>query len=353
MVFAGALAVAAVPTAADDAYAPTVRDTHPDTVYWGDTHVHTYLSGDAFGMGNRTTPDTAYRFAKGEEVVSAGGKRVRLRRPLDFLMVLRPCREPRHPATAHGGRRAVAHHRRWPDLAQVLRRSRSARRGAGCRKPRRLRCPLGGVDGREAGLERGLRGRHGVQAGGLARRHRRGRAPQRSRRVHYLRGIRIQQQSADAAPQRPVCRGSRANAANPAVLQTRQCEPRGSVGLPRRIRSPHGQRRHLDPAQQQLEPRRDVRRHDPRRRPRHRSIRHPARRPGTRRGDHADQRRQRDPSARFARRSLRGFRDLGRQQQGQERHGRRLGWPVPTSARRSSGVWVSMPRSGSIHSNSA
>ena len=87
MVFAGALAVAAVPTAADDAYAPTVRDTHPDTVYWGDTHVHTYLSGDAFGMGNRTTPDTAYRFAKGEEVVSAGGKRVRLRRPLDFLMV--------------------------------------------------------------------------------------------------------------------------------------------------------------------------------------------------------------------------------------------------------------------------
>ena len=87
MVFAGALAVAAVPTAAGDAYAPTVRDTYPDTVYWGDTHVHSYLSGDAFGMGNRTTPDTAYRFAKGEEVVSAGGKRVRLRRPLDFLMV--------------------------------------------------------------------------------------------------------------------------------------------------------------------------------------------------------------------------------------------------------------------------
>ena len=85
--FAGALAVAAVAGAADDAYAPTVRDSFPDTVYWGDTHVHTYLSGDAFGMGNRTTPDTAYRFAKGEAVVSAGGKPVRLRRPLDFLMI--------------------------------------------------------------------------------------------------------------------------------------------------------------------------------------------------------------------------------------------------------------------------
>ena len=80
-------ALVAATTGADDAYSPTIRDTHPDTVYWGDTHVHTYLSGDAFGMGNRTTPDTAYRFAKGEQVVSAGGKPARLRRPLDFLMI--------------------------------------------------------------------------------------------------------------------------------------------------------------------------------------------------------------------------------------------------------------------------
>ena len=72
---------------ADQAYAPTVGDAFPDTVYWGDTHVHTYLSGDAFGMGNRTTPDQAYRFAKGEEVTSTGGERVRLRRPLDFIMI--------------------------------------------------------------------------------------------------------------------------------------------------------------------------------------------------------------------------------------------------------------------------
>ena len=73
--------------AAEGSYASTVRDAYPDTVYWGDTHVHTYLSGDAFGMGTRVTPEDAYRFAKGEEVVSTGGERVRLRRRLDFLMV--------------------------------------------------------------------------------------------------------------------------------------------------------------------------------------------------------------------------------------------------------------------------
>lgn len=83
----GLAAFLAAPGTADDAYSPAVRAAYPDTVYWGDTHVHTYLSSDAFGMGNRTTPEDAYRFARGEEVVSAGGKPVRLRRPLDFLMI--------------------------------------------------------------------------------------------------------------------------------------------------------------------------------------------------------------------------------------------------------------------------
>ena len=79
--------VVASPICADDAYSPSVRAHYPDTVYWGDTHVHTYLSGDAFGMGTRATPDDAYRFAKGETVTATGGERVRLRRPLDFLLV--------------------------------------------------------------------------------------------------------------------------------------------------------------------------------------------------------------------------------------------------------------------------
>ncbi|MAW72710.1 MAG: hypothetical protein CME11_00480 [Gemmatimonadetes bacterium] len=58
-------------------------------VYWGDTHVHTSYSNDAYGFGNVTVdPETAYRFAKGLPVVHPGlGNRVRLDRPLDFLVV--------------------------------------------------------------------------------------------------------------------------------------------------------------------------------------------------------------------------------------------------------------------------
>ena len=60
---------------------------YPQQVYWGDTHVHTSLSHDAFIMGNVLTPDDAYRFAKGKTVRSSSGKKVRLRRTLDFMMV--------------------------------------------------------------------------------------------------------------------------------------------------------------------------------------------------------------------------------------------------------------------------
>ena len=58
-------------------------------VYWGDTHVHTSYSSDAFATGNvNADPDMAYRFARGLPVVHPGlGNRVRLDRPLDFLVV--------------------------------------------------------------------------------------------------------------------------------------------------------------------------------------------------------------------------------------------------------------------------
>ena len=72
---------------AGEPYSPHVGQDYPDNVYWGDTHLHTYLSGDAFGMGARITPDEAYRFAKGETIRATGGGEARLRRPLDFLMV--------------------------------------------------------------------------------------------------------------------------------------------------------------------------------------------------------------------------------------------------------------------------
>ena len=72
---------------AAEPYSPAARLDYPDEVLWGDTHLHTYLSSDAFPLGTLTTPDLAYRFAKGETVRATGGEDVRLRRPLDFLMV--------------------------------------------------------------------------------------------------------------------------------------------------------------------------------------------------------------------------------------------------------------------------
>jgi len=73
-------------------YSPYVERTASDSnlaegVYWGDTHLHTNYSTDSGMLGNTLGPEEAYRFARGEEVRSAAGMRVRLIRPLDFLVV--------------------------------------------------------------------------------------------------------------------------------------------------------------------------------------------------------------------------------------------------------------------------
>ena len=64
-----------------------VEPKQSTSLYWGDTHVHTYLSADAYGLGTRMTPDTAYRYARGETITADNGEEVRIREPLDFLMV--------------------------------------------------------------------------------------------------------------------------------------------------------------------------------------------------------------------------------------------------------------------------
>jgi hypothetical protein len=69
-------------------YSSPVGKNYPKNVYWGDTHLHTRNSADAYSLGNMNlTPADAFRFAQGREVVAHNGMPVQLRRPLDFLVV--------------------------------------------------------------------------------------------------------------------------------------------------------------------------------------------------------------------------------------------------------------------------
>ena len=68
-------------------YSPYAGRNFPTQVYWGDTHVHTDNSLDAKGFGAVLDVETAYRFARGEEVISNTGIPIQLSRPLDWLVV--------------------------------------------------------------------------------------------------------------------------------------------------------------------------------------------------------------------------------------------------------------------------
>lgn len=59
------------------------------TLLWGDTHLHTSYSPDAYALENYTAdPDVAYRFAKGLPVIHPKHRaRVQIDTPLDFLVV--------------------------------------------------------------------------------------------------------------------------------------------------------------------------------------------------------------------------------------------------------------------------
>ena len=72
---------------AQKSYSPYAGRNFPTRVFFGDTHVHTGASMDAGAFGARLGPEEAYRFARGEEITAANGMKVKLSRPLDFIVV--------------------------------------------------------------------------------------------------------------------------------------------------------------------------------------------------------------------------------------------------------------------------
>ena len=55
--------------------------------FFGDLHLHTSYSFDAWAFGTKTTPDEAYRFAKGQTLDYFGKQIRRPDGPLDFMAV--------------------------------------------------------------------------------------------------------------------------------------------------------------------------------------------------------------------------------------------------------------------------
>ena len=133
-----ALALSASAQAADAPPAPKEREpcARYDRLrqpFFGDTHVHTAFSFDAWGQGTLAGPRDAYRFARGEETgmqpYGADGRpqtRIQLRRALDFAIVTdhsdllgetQICQHPELPGYGSLVCRVVRH---FPQLGYAL-----------------------------------------------------------------------------------------------------------------------------------------------------------------------------------------------------------------------------------------
>ena len=61
---------------------------NPDkNAYFGDLHIHTSNSFDAYTFGTLSNPELAYKYAQGESIPHPTGYDIKLRRPLDFYAV--------------------------------------------------------------------------------------------------------------------------------------------------------------------------------------------------------------------------------------------------------------------------
>ncbi|MCF3934820.1 DUF3604 domain-containing protein [Acuticoccus sp. M5D2P5] len=68
-------------------YSPYADRAYPTNVYFGDTHVHTGLSADAGGSGTTLMPRDAYRYARGDQIMTNTGQPLKVRVPFDFYVV--------------------------------------------------------------------------------------------------------------------------------------------------------------------------------------------------------------------------------------------------------------------------
>jgi len=133
------------PALADEPHVPCAHREPLRQAFYGDLHVHTRWSLDASTQGTRTTPEQAYRFARGEPLGmhpwspdGRAGRTLQLERPLDFAAVtdhselfgeVALCNTPGSAAyTAF----TCKVYRRWPRLAFFFMSGRSSPRFRFC-----------------------------------------------------------------------------------------------------------------------------------------------------------------------------------------------------------------------------
>ena len=85
-----------VQTSLDDSYyqvadllgTDSLSSPNPNkNAYFGDLHIHTSNSFDAYTFGTIANPVDAYKFAQGEAIPHPTGYNIQLKRPLDFYAV--------------------------------------------------------------------------------------------------------------------------------------------------------------------------------------------------------------------------------------------------------------------------
>ena len=230
--------------------------------YFGELHVHTAWSLDAFVLAALNGPDEAFRYAKGEIASRSSlnnAEENQLRRPLDFAAVTEhaewlgeygliadPAYDPRGTPPASGSRDTARRRSPAPTVGPVTSTAWSRSSSPAWSGPIRR------------GSTSGPRRQEVLEAGpdDLATHRRHRREPQRPRPVHDAQRLRV---DAHAGWRQPASGHHlpRQRRAGPAALQLRGESPRTALGLARDRSRWTGQRPGHHP-QRELQQRRDV-----------------------------------------------------------------------------------------------